>query len=93
MCLCAKYLKKKLRADFDNFLEGCISVPEGIIDSVLMAIQIQGYGPGIIKGYFIYYTKPSMMVALRCFTDAEHLWRHAKISLPCQQGSVRVVVK
>jgi len=32
---------------------------------------------------------PSVMVALRCFTDAELLWQHAKISLPWQHGSVR----
>jgi len=36
-------------------------------------------------------TKPSIMIALRYFTDAEILWKHAKIWLPWQQGSVRVV--
>jgi len=36
-------------------------------------------------------SKPSVMVALRCFTDAELLWQHAKIWLPWQQGSIRVV--
>jgi len=32
--------------------------------------------------------KPSVTVALRCFTEAEFLWQHANISLPWQQESV-----
>jgi len=34
--------------------------------------------------------KPSVMVALRCFTDAEFLWQHAKISLPSYRGRLMV---
>ena len=34
--------------------------------------------------------KPSVTVALRCFTNAELLWQHTKISLPWQQGSAEV---
>jgi len=34
--------------------------------------------------------KFNVMFALRGFTDAELLWQHAKISLPWQQGPVRV---
>jgi len=34
---------------------------------------------------------PSVMVILRCFRDAKLLWQHAKIWLPWQQGSGRVM--
>ena len=34
--------------------------------------------------------KPSVMVAIRCSTEAEFLWQHAKMSLLWQHGYVRV---
>ena len=34
--------------------------------------------------------KPSVMVALHWFTDAERLWQHAKTLSPWQQSSVEV---
>ena len=30
------------------------------------------------------------LIALCCFREAELLWQHEKISLPCQQGSVGI---
>jgi len=44
----------------------------------------------VIKKTIENVAKPSVMVVLGCFTDAELLWQHAKLSLPWQQGSVGV---
>jgi len=79
-----------LEADFVNFVN--FARKQSILLKLLPEVcRVSHTGYHIDDQTLESVARPSVTVALHCFTDAKLLWQHAQMWLPGQQGSVRVV--